>query len=342
MSTISNILTNMNEGCMICHIRLRIINVIIQSTTKCRTTCCGRKVKPVSQKKSLNDITEKIILSYNEYLSKEIKYPEFLPDKGEVSEIIVLLRKLLFPGYFDDSEITAKNPGCVALSLVPEIESKLSRQICRSMNLYTCENGQCRDMFSKASEVCHAFLDKIPDLIDILLTDVRAAFDGDPAARSEHEIIFAYPGIIAISIYRMAHELHLLSVPIIPRMMTENAHNLTGIDIHPGAEISHHFFIDHGTGVVIGETAQIGAYVKLYQGVTLGGLSTSGGQSLRGIKRHPTIEDEVTVYAGASILGGDTVIGRGSIIGGNVFITKSVPPNTGVYLKNFEHNYRPV
>ena len=171
---------------------------------------------------------------------------------------------------------------------------------------------------------------------------MQAAYDGDPAARSEHEIIFAYPGIFAISVYRLAHELYLLSVPFLPRMITEYAHSLTGIDIHPGADISHHFFIDHGTGVVIGETTKIGAYVKLYQGVTLGALSTRGGQDLRGKKRHPTLEDEVTVYSGATILGGESVIGKGSVIGGNVFITKSIPPDTIVNLHNPELVYNPL
>jgi serine O-acetyltransferase len=169
---------------------------------------------------------------------------------------------------------------------------------------------------------------------------VDATLDGDPAARSKHEIIFAYPGIYAISVYRMAHELHLLGVPLIPRIMTEHAHGITGIDIHPGAEIGHHFFIDHGTGIVIGETTQIGNYVKIYQGVTLGALSTRGGQRLRGKKRHPTLEDEVTVYSSTSILGGETVIGRGAVIGSNAFITKSVPADTRVSIKNPELDFR--
>ncbi|MCL2164129.1 MAG: serine acetyltransferase [Oscillospiraceae bacterium] len=296
----------------------------------------------MNQNLSVDDIAARIISSHDEHLSKDVKHPDYLPSKDEVVEIITLLQKLLFPGYFDDGENSAKNSECATPNLVKKVEQMLSRQICRSLNLDTAANESCANMYGKARGLCTALLCRIPDLIEILLTDVRAAYDGDPAARSEHEIIYAYPGIFAISVYRLAHELHLLSVPLLPRMMTEYAHSLTGIDIHPGADISHHFFIDHGTGVVIGETTQIGAYVKLYQGVTLGGLSTRGGQSLRGKKRHPTLEDEVTVYSGASILGGDTIIGKGSVIGGNAFITKSVSANTRVYLKNYELEYSAV
>lgn len=183
---------------------------------------------------------------------------------------------------------------------------------------------------TKAAEKCDRFLDKLVEVQDILVTDVDAAYEGDPAAYSKDEIIYSYPGIYAIMVYRLAHELQLLEVPLIPRIMTEHAHSKTGIDIHPGAQIGKYFFIDHGTGIVIGETTVIGEHVKVYQGVTLGGLSTSGGQLLKGKKRHPTIEDNVTIYSGASILGGNTVIGEGALIGGNAFVTKSVPPHTRV------------
>ena len=171
-------------------------------------------------------------------------------------------------------------------------------------------------------------------------TDLQAAYDGDPAATGMAEIIFSYPGMFAITVYRLAHELHILNVPMLPRIMTEYAHNLTGIDIHPGATVGNYFFIDHGTGIVIGETTVIGENVKIYQGVTLGALSTRGGQSLRGKRRHPTIEDDVTIYAGASILGGDTVIGKGAVIGSNVFITESVAPATSVINKKQELQYK--
>ncbi len=251
----------------------------------------------------------------------------FLPDRDEITELLALIRQLIFPGYFVKNE--EKDQQRAFESLVAEIRPRLSRQICSAMNL--CDDAaDCACMFDKAEEICGAFLSRIPAVIELLFDDVRAAYDGDPAAKSEHEIIFAYPGVFAISVYRIAHELYLLSVPLIPRIMTEYAHSLTGIDIHPGAEIGRHFFIDHGTGIVIGETTEIGAHVKLYQGVTLGALSTRGGQGLKGKKRHPTLGDEVTVYSGASILGGDTTIGDRCVIGGNVFLTQSVPPNTRV------------
>ena len=169
---------------------------------------------------------------------------------------------------------------------------------------------------------------------------MQAAYDGDPAAFNTDEVIFSYPGVFAITVNRIAHELHILGVPLIPRIMTEHAHSLTGIDIHPGATIGSYFFIDHGTGVVVGETTQIGTGAKIYQGVTLGALSTRGGQNLRSTKRHPTLEDNVTVYSGASILGGDTVIGEGAIIGSNAFITSSVPGGTRVSIKNPELQFK--
>lgn len=279
------------------------------------------------------ELMSEIMSAYDMRAGDEIVSPDYLPDRDEVTEIVKLLRMLVFPGYFDENRCADAR---YALSgIISEVEYKLQRQICRALNLNACEEcggGCCGDMFDRAGDICRVFLKSIPSLIDILLTDVHATFDGDPAASSEHEVIFAYPGIFAISVYRLAHELYSLSVPLIPRIMTEYAHGKTGIDIHPGAEIGRYFCIDHGTGIVIGETTQIGENVKLYQGVTLGALSTRGGQALRRVKRHPTLEDEVTVYSGASILGGDTVIGRGSVIGGNVFITKSVPQNTRVNL----------
>jgi serine O-acetyltransferase len=178
-------------------------------------------------------------------------------------------------------------------------------------------------------------VESIPQIRTLLATDVRAAFEGDPAAKSYDEIVFSYPGVFAIMVYRCAHQLHEQQVPLLPRIMTEYAHSFTGIDIHPGAEIGESFFIDHGTGVVIGETTVIGKNVRLYQGVTLGALSLpkDAGKRLRGKKRHPTIEDDVIIYAGATILGGDTVIGARSVIGGNVWITESVPPDTKVFLE---------
>ena len=201
----------------------------------------------------------------------------------------------------------------------------------------------CTECADKAEQCAVDFFRKIPELRELLADDVQAAYDGEPAAKSLDEIIFSYPGILAVTTYRIAHELHIQGVPLIPRIMTEYAHGITGIDIHPGAEIGKSFFIDHGTGVVIGETSEIGDQVRLYQGVTLGALSVpkdSTGVSMRGRKRHPTIEDDVTIYAGATILGGETVIGRGSIIGGNVWLVESVPPGTKVTIEKPEQQYK--
>jgi serine O-acetyltransferase len=192
----------------------------------------------------------------------------------------------------------------------------------------------------KAWEITRQLILKIPVIKEILEKDIEAAYNGDPAAYSKTEIVISYPGLFAIMVYRVAHELYLLSVPLIPRIMTEYAHSVTGIDIHPGAAIGEYFFMDHGTGIVVGETTIIGDNVKLYQGVTLGALSTKGGQSMRGVKRHPTLSDNVTVYSGATILGGDTVIGEGVVIGGNAFVVKSVPENTRVSVKNPELQFK--
>ena len=188
----------------------------------------------------------------------------------------------------------------------------------------------------KTDEICSSFFTSLPHIQTLLIKDIHAAFDGDPAALSKVEIIFCYPGFFAIFIYRIAHELYHLKTPSIPRIMSEYAHSQTGIDINPGAEIGEYFFIDHGTGVVIGETAKIGNHVKIYQGVTLGALSTRSGQLLRDVKRHPTIEDDVTIYSSASILGGETIIGKGVVVGGNCFITESVPAGSHVTVKHHD------
>ena len=207
---------------------------------------------------------------------------------------------------------------------------------------YCRKRGTLTDDERKAESyrICKEFFSRIPKIREYIETDLEAAYDGDPAAGCHEEIILAYPGLRAITIYRIAHELYLEMVPVLPRLMTEYAHSRTGIDIHPGATIDKYFFIDHGTGIVIGETAVIGKNVKIYQGVTIGALSTRGGQRLSGKKRHPTICDNVTIYAGASILGGETVIGENAVIGGNTFITRSIDANTRVSMKNLEMEYR--
>ena len=202
------------------------------------------------------------------------------------------------------------------------------------------ESAPQEQLQEKAMELTFSFLDRLPAVRELIETDVEAAFSGDPAAFNREEIIFSYPGLFAIMVNRLAHELHLLGVPLIPRIMTEYAHSETGIDIHPGASIGRYFFIDHGTGIVIGETTVIGDNVKIYQGVTLGALSTRGGQQLKSVRRHPTIEDNVTIYSGASILGGDTVVGKNAVIGGNAFITRSVPEGARVSIKNPELRFR--
>lgn len=209
------------------------------------------------------------------------------------------------------------------------IYEKLSRQIKIAL-LHGNSNQSYEDIKQKAEGVSLAFIETIPKIQEKLLKDVEAGFDGDPAAKSEEEIIFSYPGLFAIFVYRYANVLYKAEVPFIPRIMTEYAHSQTGIDINPGAEIGEYFFIDHGTGIVIGETTIIGEHVKIYQGVTLGALSTREGQKLAGKKRHPTIEDNVVIYANTTVLGGDTVVGKNSVIAGNTFITNSVPPNTKV------------
>jgi serine O-acetyltransferase len=267
--------------------------------------------------------------------------PSFLPNKEAVIEILGIVRRILFPGYFEDQNTEITDLYFFVGNLMMELGSRLQKETCRALLHDTSVTGNCtEDAALISAQLSYDFLNRIPNLRALLLTDVDATLDGDPAARSRHEIIFAYPGILAITVYRIAHELHLLGVPLIPRIMTEHAHSITGVDIHPGAEIGHHFFIDHGTGIVIGETTQIGNNVKIYQGVTLGALSTKGGQSLHGTKRHPTLEDDVTVYSSTTILGGETVIGRGAVIGANAFITKSIAPETRVSIKSPDLDYK--
>lgn len=264
-----------------------------------------------------------------------------LPSRDVVVEVIRLFRELLFPGYFGKQDLTTGKLQLHVARLLADIHERLVPQVHHALLHEAARLGNpTAGTQSDAEAVVADLLADVPRLRAVLATDVKAAFAGDPAAAGTDEIIFSYPGLFAIGVHRLAHELLLRRVPLIPRIMAEYAHGVTGVDIHPGATIGDHFFIDHGTGVVIGETTHIGRGVKIYQNVTLGALSTRGGQSLRGVKRHPTLEDDVTVYASASILGGDTVIGRGAVIAGNVFITKSVPPGTRVTVKSPELQYR--
>ena len=259
------------------------------------------------------------------------------PDQDAVKKIIKKLLMILYPGYYRERLYRTRNTHSKLQILIEDVIYALRKQIEVAL-LYDKNFGNTPKYVRKraAQKVCLQFFGAIPKVREYLNTDIQAAFDGDPAASSKDEIVLAYPGLLAITIYRFAHELFLLNVPLIPRMMTEYAHRHTGVDIHPGATIGKYFFIDHATGIVIGSTSLIGERVKIYQGVTIGALSTKEGQKLRGTRRHPTIEDEVTLYSGASILGGNTVIGKGSIIGGNAFITKSVAPYTTVTVKTSE------
>lgn len=265
----------------------------------------------------------------------------YLPNRDTVIGILKLMRELLFPGYFGRQHLTSSTLEYHVEEWLRDIDTRLFEQARNAVRHQASRRGQpCEDCDREAERIVGHLLGAIPRLRAVLATDVQAAFDGDPAAADFDEIIFSYPGLLAITTYRIAHELHAQNLPLIPRIMTEYAHSVTGIDIHPGATIDESFFIDHGTGVVIGETTHIGKRVRIYQGVTLGALSTRGGQSLRGVKRHPTLQDEVTVYSGASILGGDTVIGEGAVIASNVFVTQSVPAHTRVTGKNLELQYR--
>jgi len=287
-------------------------------------------------KEQLPDITENIIEScYDKACFTHIDY-EPIPSEGYVVDIINKLKEILFPGYFAREKIDPVNLKYYMGQSVSVLFDMLSVQIAHSIR-HDCFRYDlpCSECEEQGQKIALNLLESIPSLRKILATDVRAVYEGDPAAKSHDEIIFSYPGIFAVTVYRVAHKLFELQVPLLPRIMTEHAHSLTGIDIHPGADIGERFVIDHGTGVVIGETTVIGKNVRIYQGVTLGALSLpkDAGERLRGKKRHPTIEDDVIVYSGATILGGNTVIGARSIIGGNVWITKSVPPDTKVIME---------
>ena len=263
------------------------------------------------------------------------------PDMDVVVDILDKLQKILFPGYYRNKNYhfyTAENN---LQTLIEDVLFNLTRQISMYLRyLPEFSGADYRTSMEKAQEIAIEFLSRIPKIRDLVETTVQAEFDGDPAATNKDEIIFCYPGMYAIMVFRLAHEFYDLGVPMLPRIMSEYAHSKTGIDIHPGATIGRYFFIDHGTGIVVGETTVIGDNVKVYQGVTLGALSTRGGQKLHGKRRHPTIEDNVTIYAGASILGGETVIGHDSVIGSNVFITHPIAPGTRVSIKSQELLYK--
>lgn len=286
---------------------------------------------------SINSLTKNILSDYeNNRTIDEVKTFDH-PDNDDIVEIIEALRRIVFPGYFRNRSFRVYTVRNNISMILEDVIFKLIRQISIVLRYDEKYVSLSENEVNKAAEdITFEFLGRIPKIRALIETDVQAAYDGDPAAFNKDEIIYSYPGLYAILVNRLAHELFLLGVPLMPRVMTEHAHSKTGIDIHPGATIGKYFFIDHGTGIVIGETTEIGDYVKVYQGVTLGALSTRGGQSLRNKKRHPTIEDNVTIYSGASILGGETVVGRNAVIGGNAFITRSVPAGAKVSIKNQE------
>ena len=291
---------------------------------------------------SIARLTDMLLTDYQKGRDIDRIEPFSQPDREVIVSLIGKLKRLLFPGYFRDPSYKVYFMHHSLAVLMEDVAFHLGQQIAIALRLgATVDAERARELNIQAQELTVRFLERLPEVRALLQTDLEAFFDGDPAATSLDEIIIAYPGLLAIMVNRVAHVLFELGVPLIPRIMTEHAHSRTGIDIHPGATIGRYFFIDHGTGIVIGETTVIGDYVKIYQGVTLGALSTRGGQSLRGKRRHPTIEDRVTIYSGASVLGGDTVIGHDAVIGGNAFITSSIAPGTRVSVKSQELEMKP-
>lgn len=264
-----------------------------------------------------------------------------LPSRTGIVSITVDLLRLLFPGFFDERIVLSSELKAELAPLVESVRSRLEDEIYRSLEYARRRRASKRSLRSEAGQLTLDFLATLPRIRELLRTDAEAAYNGDPAALSRDEVIVAYPFMETIGVQRMAHELYRRQIVLIPRIMTEWAHARSGLDIHPGAQIGTHFFIDHCTGTVIGETCEIGHHVKMYHGVTLGAKSTSHVEDLRGKKRHPTIEDHVTIYPGATILGGDTVIGRGSTIGGNVFLTSGVPAHSLVVFEGVRMRVMP-
>ncbi len=277
---------------------------------------------------TVTQLTDQLIVSYARVGGINHLDGKNLPSKSAIAGVTHDLLRLLFPGFFDERTIHSSELKAEVVGLMDSISERLQDEIYKSLEYATPEGMARQDLRGAATTIACKFLAGLPAIREVLRTDAEAAYNGDPAALSREEVIVAYPFMEAIAVQRLAHELYKSGVALIPRIMTEWAHARTGMDLHPGARIGPSFFVDHCTGTVVGETCIIGKNVKVYHGVTLGAKSTSGGQQLRGQKRHPTIEDGVTIYPGATILGGDTVIGEGSTIGGNVFLTESVPPHS--------------
>ena len=287
-------------------------------------------------RKDIPDIVDKLVRSCNKDGCFDHVSAEPIPYRDAVIDVLRRASRILYPGFFIHTRLDQTNVGYYLGQEVTGLFEALSEQIILALR-HDClrHNLPCVKCEKLGHEITIKFLQGLPELRKILAKDILAAYDGDPAAKGYDEIIFSYPGLRAITVYRLAHQLYLLRVPLIPRIMTEYAHSKTGIDIHPGAQIGESFFIDHGTGVVVGETTTIGNRVRIYQGVTLGALSLSKAECklLRNKKRHPALEDDVIIYANATILGGDTVVGARSVIGGNVWLTHSVPPDTEVFIE---------
>jgi serine O-acetyltransferase len=289
------------------------------------------------------EIVDKLIISCNNGDNFEHVAPEPIPSRDAMIELIQQMRRILFPGYFEPVQLDKINLQYYLGQATITLFEELSHQITLCIK-HDCiqQNLPCTQCEERGREEAAKFIKELPNLRMLLAKDVRAAYEGDPAAASYDEIILCYPGLLAVTVYRIAHQLHAQKISLMPRIISEYVHGITGIDIHPAAHIGESFFIDHGVGVVIGETSDIGDHVRIYQGVTLGALSLpkDAVERLRGKKRHPTIEDDVIIYSGSTILGGETVIGARSVIGGNVWLTESVPPETRIFIKKPELNLK--
>ncbi len=277
---------------------------------------------------TVTQLTDRLIASYAKSGGINHLDGTNLPSKTAIQDITCSLLRLVFPGFFDDKPLHSSELKVETATLMDEVQGRLEDEIYKSLEYRRGDTESDGDLRPRARELTIEFLSRLPDVRHLLQTDAEAAYNGDPAALSKEEVIVAYPFMEAISVHRLAHELYREDVALIPRIMAEWAHSRTGLDIHPGAQIGSHFFVDHCTGTVIGETSEIGNHVKLYQGVGLVAKSLAAGQALRGKKRHPTLENNVTIYAGATIVGGDVVIGEGSTIGASVFLLHSVPPHS--------------
>ena len=317
-------------------------NLSIIDTTAISAVCDHIEINTCSQHDKVPKVVTELLSSWSTKECYDHISPVSIPSQEEIIGIVEQTKRILFPGFFSHTKLYASNLEYYIGKKTTDLYDKVSEQITMAIR-HDCRRNErpCTNCEAYGHKKALSFIESLPRVAAMLATDIRAALRGDPATKSPDEVIFCYPGLLTTFIFRLAHELYLLEVPIIPRIMTEYAHSQTGIDIHPGATIGSEFFIDHGTGVVIGETTIIGNNVRLYQGVTLGALSLpfNAGEKMRNKKRHPTIENDVIIYANTTVLGGDTVIGEGSIIGGNIWLTESVPPGTKVLMKRPELIY---